>query len=240
MRGFPNIAMILLSLLASKGLQAKQGVDLLDRVNRVVDRIDYLPFTSIRDGCYARAFYLGMELTVHGIPASNQYAFGDFEPHEDVQWSYHVAPIVELPGRKKFAILDPAFTKEPMTRHMWVRFSKPQKKTKFYITPVSHYQKSQVQKMTERQKKGYSFRSRAQSVREVPGYYIGYIADACSTAYEHIGYEKLSKRAILKKRLKLIRRTKSLVLKLKSLGKLDEEATLLSCKQGTFAIASKR
>lgn len=87
----------------------------------VVQAIDYLPFTYIVDGCYARSLYMSLELASHGIPSSAHYVFGSLRPTSSVSWTYHVAPLLQLENSSQEPwILDPAFEKEPLLRSQWI------------------------------------------------------------------------------------------------------------------------
>ncbi len=92
-----------------------------DEAFQIVQAIDYLPFTYIVDGCYARSLYMSLELAAEGIPSSAHYVFGYLQPTETVSWSYHVAPLLQLKNSSQEPwVLDPAFEKEPLTRSQWI------------------------------------------------------------------------------------------------------------------------
>ncbi|WP_141736220.1 protein-glutamine glutaminase family protein [Oligoflexus tunisiensis] len=87
----------------------------------IVKAIDYLPFTFIEDGCYARSLYMSLELASQRIPSSALYVYGVLQPTPSVSWSYHVAPMIQVTNSAQEAwVLDPAFEREPLTRSQWL------------------------------------------------------------------------------------------------------------------------
>lgn len=228
-----KLILISLMLLASSAAYSSRSASVLDRAKRVIRQIDYIPFSSTRDGCYARALYMGMELTIHGIPASNQYIFGNLKPERNINWSYHVAPMIEVGGVARFAVFDPSFAKEPMTRQRWIKYSRPVGQSQTYISPVTHYRKTSVQKYQYR-RPGYSYSKRVKTMRQLPMFKISNIANACKVAWEHIGKENLSSGQKFRKRRRLMARTNYLVDRLQSLQKLPYGAKVMSCKNAKY------
>ena len=220
--------LFLLALFSTK--EANASYPLLSKAQSVVRNIDYLPFTSKRDGCYARAYYMGIELAIHGIPSTNQYVFGKLRPTRNITWKYHVAPIVAL-SPKKFAIIDPSLASTPMTRKHWLRLNNPSGAAKLYVTPAHYYKKKGVQNTN------YQLKKRAKKVRQMKDYSIENIADACMTAWHHIGKEKsLSYREKRAKRNRLQKRTHYLIKRLKDLDLLNKSNTLLKCDNGAYRL----
>lgn len=87
----------------------------------IVKDIDYLPFTYIVDGCYARSLYMSLELAAEKIPSSAHYVLGYLQPTQAVTWSYHVAPLLQLKDSTQEPwIIDPAFETGPLTRTKWI------------------------------------------------------------------------------------------------------------------------
>jgi hypothetical protein len=87
----------------------------------IVKEIDYLPFTFIEDGCYARSLYMSLELAAQGVPSSALYVYGALRPTETLYWSYHVAPMLQVnDSAQEPWVLDPAFEVEPLTRTQWL------------------------------------------------------------------------------------------------------------------------
>jgi hypothetical protein len=101
----------------------------------IVKAIDYLPFTYIVDGCYARSLYMSLELAAEGIPSSAHYVFGELQPTEAVSWNYHVAPLLQLKGTSQEPwILDPAFESKPLTRTQWLNENFAESKVSLSLT----------------------------------------------------------------------------------------------------------
>ncbi len=71
-------------------------IDQAKQAFKIVADINYIPFTYIVDGCYARALYMSMELAAQKIPSSAYYIFGYLQPTDSVSWSYHVAPALQV------------------------------------------------------------------------------------------------------------------------------------------------
>ncbi|NRA66246.1 MAG: hypothetical protein HRU19_17295 [Pseudobacteriovorax sp.] len=195
---------------------------------RTIKSIDYLPFSYIRDGCFARALYVGMELTSKKIPANNQYIIGKLIP-EGARWGWHVAPVVHGPNNKPY-IIDPAFADKPLTRKKWVSLSNPKKKPELLIAPITNYRKKQAKIGQQKQIPGYDYHNRITEFTEIPEFRLKDIANACSVAYKYIGEEDLTARQIKNKRRKLISRTKTLIKRLKRIGKIKSNDIIRSCK----------
>ena len=210
------------------------------KAKTAIESINYLPFASKRDGCYARALYMGMELTSVGIPSSNQYLFGDLRPSRQIKWNYHVAPLVEVrhKGVKTLKVFDPSLSRYPISRRSWVKLNRPKGPSQLYVTPSTHYKKKKVQYFNSQGAKGFSMQSRVRNVRQLPQYKMQDIANACKTAWYHIGEEKLPYRHKLWKRRQLKKRTLFLMGRLKKMGKLTSGAQLTSCSKGTFSQSS--
>ena len=213
---------------------SKGGPETIVRAERIIDRIDYLPFTSKKDGCYARALYMGMELAIHGIPALNHYVFGSLRPTKGIRWRYHVAPMVATNGQ--LVVFDPSLNERPLTRRRWLALNRPRGQTQTFVTPASHYRRDRVEPLSSQGEKGYSLSSRYRRVKKFPKYRISHIADACRTAWTHIGKENIPRREKSIKRSKLNARTRYLIQKLKRLRILDREDAMTSCSQGRFEV----
>ena len=221
--------LILLLLFSSHtGFALKTQPDSLDRAKKIVSRLDYIPFSSIRDGCFARALYMGMELTIKNIPVNNSYLIGKLRP-KGARWKWHVAPMILGPEKLPY-ILDPSFSKSPIPANKWVKMSNPVSKTKLYVAPISHYKKETVGRLAKKKLPGYTWRSQVDEIAEVPLFKVKDIANACKTAFKHIGKEDLNSRQKRMKRLKLLRRTRYLVKTLDKLGKLSGDAKSVTCQ----------
>lgn len=97
-----------------------------DKAFTVVKGVDYLPFQYKVDGCYARALYMSMELAAKNIESNAVFAFA--QPGAplvvgDIQWGYHVAPMIEVGTSADNAVhtvIDPALSDRPITQEQWV------------------------------------------------------------------------------------------------------------------------
>jgi len=90
----------------------------------IVRSVDYLPFKVTRDGCYARALFLAMELAVQGIPSSSTFVVAPqgelLYLNDGTPWLYHIAPMLQVPGYAPM-ILDPAMSAAPMRQQDWLQ-----------------------------------------------------------------------------------------------------------------------
>ncbi|MBF0442704.1 MAG: hypothetical protein HQK54_12430 [Oligoflexales bacterium] len=91
----------------------------------IVRGINYLPFFYKNDGCYARAFYINMELAAAGIPSSLLYQIGNLQPPgaPGVKWTWHVAPLIKDTARMYPWIIDPSLANGPVIPEAWFRLS---------------------------------------------------------------------------------------------------------------------
>lgn len=203
----------------------------------IVSKIDYLPFSYKKDGCYARAFYMSMELISKGIATSNHYVFGNLQPSSAIRWRYHVAPMIHTVNPRKFAILDPSLHNKPVTPDYWIKLSGGiSYAADTYSAPASLFGKSQVQKRAISGRKGYTKHKIIPHFDQIPSFKISDIANACSTVWYYIGKENLSRSEIIKKRRKLATRTQYLIQELKEQDKLNEDHELTSCAKGSYTI----
>ncbi len=236
-------AIMMINFCFSSPLVAKPYRDIERRYHvklayHTVKEIDYLPFSFLKDGCFARALYIGMELIAKKIPVNNQYIVGRLQP-EGAQWGWHVAPMVKGPKNKEY-IFDPSFAKKPMVRKKWVRFSNPIKESELWVAPISNYSKERAYELQQKQVPGYEYETMIERFSDIPEFNIKDIANACRVVYRNIGLEKLSLEEIKDKRRKLISRTKYLLHKLRDLDLLSKEEKIKSCKKGSLmSVASK-
>src|SRR5690348_6562813 len=59
---------------ADSDVRAYVSQDVANQAYEIIKGMDYIPWTVARDGCYARALYMAMELAAQDIPSSNIYA----------------------------------------------------------------------------------------------------------------------------------------------------------------------
>jgi hypothetical protein len=97
-----------------------------DRMSKVVETIDYLPFRYKLDGCYSRALYMAMELAANDFESNVVFAFA--QPGAPlhvgtVEWDYHVAPLLHVgPSADRLTpmVIDPALSRSPLARDQWL------------------------------------------------------------------------------------------------------------------------
>ena len=213
--------------------QQRSTYDIIHTADRIIEKMDYIPFTSVSDGCYARALYMGMELAVNGIAAHNVYIVGKLRP-AGAKWKWHVAPSLTLDGADTDIIFDPSLAASPLTRGEWIRMINAKDRPTIEIAPVTHYKMDTVQEYAQKNRLGYSSQHMITQLENLPKFKIADIADACKTAWEHIGHENLSSVQKQEKRARLAQRTNYLVDHLMDVEKLDYGARITSCSQGKF------
>lgn len=83
-----------------------------------------IPFGYKYDGCYARAHVMARRFEAMGIPTEKVWIKGSlFVPGTDVQWNYHVAPVVSVKlknGQIKKYVIDPSLNETAVTVDGWV------------------------------------------------------------------------------------------------------------------------
>jgi hypothetical protein len=113
---------------SSSHLAAAVDVAGVRQAYAIVNAINYLPFSNAMDGCFARAFYMTMELTAQGLPSSMQYISaktGVLAPGSFVRWNYHVAPMLWIHGDLDPTIIDPSLAPWPVMRSEWISLANP-------------------------------------------------------------------------------------------------------------------
>jgi hypothetical protein len=81
-----------------------ETTDLARAVEAVRAAASYVSFDYTANGCHDRSILLAAALASAGIPSNTQFivANGDLllrpKPYPDLEWSYHVAPLIYLPG----------------------------------------------------------------------------------------------------------------------------------------------
>lgn len=116
----------------------------VDPVAEAFEAVDYLPWDYAPDGCFARSYYVAMELAVRGVPAAQEIlnlrwtqspghaprfapvdgrvvppapiSFGA----ETVTWDYHVAALVLPPAVDEPTVLDRAMEPGPVPLATWM------------------------------------------------------------------------------------------------------------------------
>lgn len=189
--------------------QAQKAFDL-------VKAIDYIPFTYIVDGCYARSLYMSMELAVEKIPSSAFYMFGYLQPTDEVSWSYHVAPLLKIRGQEAI-VLDPAFEAEPLTMTEWKAKNNPQGQYEHDLKAGSAYF-DETGRTSE-----FNMDRMIQNFEEMPTFLTSDIASACTVMYNYIPLQHQSSGYSAQQRSKLLSRTAELIDGLKAVGKLEND-----------------
>jgi len=79
------------------------------------------------DGCYARAHLMARRFEAMGFHVDKAWIKGDlkvdFEDGDSVQWNFHVAPVVYIPGENGSSIpyvIDPSIMDEPVPLDQWM------------------------------------------------------------------------------------------------------------------------
>jgi len=146
---------------------------------KVISAINYLPFLFIEDGCYARSLYMSMELASQGIPSSAHYIYGDLRPTAEVNWGYHVAPMIQI-GNSEPWILDPAMDKQPLPVTKWVAKNFPNgrftEETKAGSAYFDYYRRTTQ----------FNNNRMIQNFAEMPAFLTSDVASACTVMYNYI------------------------------------------------------
>jgi|GEM_PF-715671 len=103
-----------------KYLSEEEVQDLFKQAKNMAD----IPFGYKYDGCYARAHVMARRFEAMGIPVEKVWIKGSlFVPGTDVQWNYHVAPVINVKSKEgkivKY-VIDPSLTEKAVTVDGWV------------------------------------------------------------------------------------------------------------------------
>jgi hypothetical protein len=122
---------------------------------------DYLPWEYAPDGCFARSFYVAMELASRGVPVSQEVInlrweqtdsfrpqFSPIDPRtageepvrfdgQTVRWDYHIAALVLPPVVSEPTIIDRALEPGPVPVATWIAHANagPQPQPKSVVGP---------------------------------------------------------------------------------------------------------
>ena len=218
---------------ASWAQEQRNTYETIRTADHIISSMDYIPFTSVTDGCYARALYMGMELAVNGIAAHNVYIVGKLRP-PGAKWKWHVAPSLTLVDTETDIVFDPSLADRPLARSEWIKMANSKNRPTIQIAPVTHYKMETVQQYAQKNRLGYSANKPITQLENLPKFHIADIADACKTAWDHIGKENLSSAKKQEKRGKLTQRTNYLVDHLMDVDKLDYGARVTNCASGKY------
>ena len=104
-----------------------KNIDLDNSLYNLKDKMPYIPWNFVNDGCWARAEYISAELALKGISSGSVNAItcdtkkGDLEHGlqgpNGVKWYAHVAPIVKTSDSQ--FVIDPGFSDSPMSIQEW-------------------------------------------------------------------------------------------------------------------------
>lgn len=196
----------------------------------IVKAIDYIPFTYIVDGCYARSLYMSMELAAEKIPSSSFYMFGYLQPTDDVSWSYHVAPALKVPGQEAW-VLDPAFEVEPLTLTEWKEKNNTQSSAQFDLKAGSAYF-DPTGRTSE-----FNMNNMIQNFEEMPTFLSSDIASACTVMHRYIPLQNQTAAKSREQRAKLLKRTGELSVALAAHGKLEVDGVFNDASDACAAAA---
>lgn len=108
------------SAASKKYLSLKEVQALFKKASNMKD----IPFGYKYDGCYARAHIMARRFEAEGIPTQKVWIKGDlFVPGTDIEWNYHVAPIVDVKednGEIKKYVIDPSLNQKAVPIDEWV------------------------------------------------------------------------------------------------------------------------
>jgi hypothetical protein len=216
-----GIALALSACGSSTPLSSTKGAVTLAELKtavKTINLIDYLPFTQVEDGCYARSLYMAMELAVQGIPVSSQFVIattGSLNPRPGFLWNYHVAPAVWVKDSAEPSILDPAMFNHVASRSAWIKKLNPTGNYVLKFAPAS-----ETVANSSSLKNGPQARSEMiTSAADIGEFRVSDITNSCRTMESSIKQEdSLSTDARELKVARLTKRTKFLLSELRKLG----------------------
>lgn len=205
----------------------------------IVSKIDYLSFEYTRDGCYARALYMAMELASKEIPSSSMYAFqvsGDqpLQLEDGTRWNYHVAPMLKDGKDGEETVIDPAMKEGPyLPLKRWVS-------KMVYAGATPALARAQGSNYNSALAKGH-MEDMISSITEMRPFKTSDIASACQTMYRYLGKEPQSGRGVDARRETLLNRTKGLLSELTVIDKLqpDSKSKSIACGGASFEIPQR-
>jgi hypothetical protein len=199
-----------------------------DQAFTVVKGIDYLPFDYPRDGCYARALYMSMELAAQGMESNEVFAFakpGTALVLGATRWGWHVAPMLLVgtdEATAKHMVIDPAVASSPLAQDQWLaKLGKgpgtpADQAPDVVFVPGSDYASEAA------------LADKANWDRDVvdfahmPAFDVGDIQAACGVMHDYISREaKTTPDTVARKQTKVLARTPQLITALKAKNKLS-------------------
>jgi hypothetical protein len=194
----------------------------------IVKGVDYLPFAYKEDGCYARALYMSMELAANSMESDEVFAFAKTGAPlvvGDLQWGYHVAPMLEVVGLTGLThmVIDPSLADKPLTQDDWVGLmgfrSDASDHPYMLVVPGSDFAPR------EAAADAAHYNVDVRNFQSMPAFRASDIQTACLVMYAYIAREGASADATQAKQQKLLARSTALVASLRDVGKLTEDMT---------------
>jgi hypothetical protein len=199
---------------------------------QIIKGLDYIPFEYTIDGCYARAYYMMMELAVKKIPSSAQFvsATKGLLRYDKASWSFHVAPML-IPSRfpeteiindsflnarvsraeidllsARPMIVDPGITSKPLSLPDWLKtFVQEGTEVRLAAIPPSYYTNPPKWNLKQHLIRNFD---------ELPSFSLKDINHACGVLKD---YQKDELR-----QAKLLKRTHELIDQLRALNKISD------------------
>jgi hypothetical protein len=206
-----------------------------DQAFAITKGIDYLPFDYPRDGCYARALYMSMELAAQGIESDEVFAFakpGTVLVLGETQWGWHVAPMLlvgtdEATARK--VVIDPAVASTPIEQNDWLsKLGKgpetpPEQAPEVIFVPGSDYASEAA--LADKDNWNHDVVDFA----HMPSFRITDIQGACGVMHDYVSREAgTTPETIARKQAKVLSRTTELVTALQNKNKLSGDPATFS------------
>lgn len=215
-----------------------------ERAHGAIRAIDYLPFEFRYDGCYARAYYMAMELAAVRIEANSVFAFqGAAQPWVEwdggsTVWDFHVAPVIEVSTASGTnpVVVDPSIASTPLSLDGWLSaMHVSSENVTLAILKGAVLQSSEARSLTQ----NGSWRSQlTHSFEDMPNFRVGDIESACGSIHRILLSDALGVDAngipyrepvaldaalaiAAPKRQRLLARTSELVRALADVGKLE-------------------
>jgi hypothetical protein len=208
------------------------------RAYEIIKAIDYVPFDYPKEGCFARAYFMAMELAVQGIPSSSQYVartkgrlmFGEIE------WKWHVAPalmIVDDPSKgqqrdvyryqevtkadldkvtEEVTIVDPSMSPEPISVKKWFGLMLEDDTRTYALMAPGNWYDASVPPLLG----GEPQPDIVKNFDEMGTFKLSHVARACGVLNRFLFEDEARKK-------KLSERAAVLVAKLEKLGKLERD-----------------